>query len=257
MAKSKTSLTSTKSQQAIVLMPPALRKAYTTYCGIANEVATGVLTAYRAVGELIATISQDQEKYKPGAVELFAQASGVSVATFYKARALFEQYTEDEFKVLSTSQGPNKVRLNWSHVISLLSVSDKKARLNFQNKAIEHGWTAEQLHAAIQEKYGNRREGSGRQFAQPKTVMQGVVNFCEFTGELLKRVDQVWNLTINELAELPPEQFTVDSHTRLQALILLQGRAIEAYTEQKAKSERALMLMETSLNSRNLHLESQ
>ena len=241
-----------KAVRAISSMNPALMKVFTEGRGVLNEVSSGVISAYRTLGKLIKTVRDSPDKYKSGAVELLSAAYGVSAPLLYRAQALAEQYTDVEFKAMCNLKGPDGSRLNWSHIVCLLSVPDKAVRAKFQQQAVSNGWTAEELHTEIQGKYGNRRVGVGQKFAQPKTIVQGLNNFTDFTLDFLKRVDQIWDGTLTDLVEIPPDQFTVDAYERVLKLSALQGRAAETYTEQMNKSRQAAQVMETALRRRNL-----
>lgn len=241
MAKKRTTGLSTVSQaeRAVSLMEKPLKAAYKEVAAAIAEASSGALTAYRKIGEWVNQVSTDEE-YQVGAIKLLADATGIGIQTLYRARGLFEGYTPAEFKELCNAKTAVGSRLSWTHTLVLLSVPDKKARKKFQDQALEGCWTVEQLQKAVNDKYGNRREGSGPKFVKPKTVMQGLGNLCEFTGEFLTRSDKIWNRTIEELAEIPVDAFTDVDVERLQSLVERQTTAIRVYEQQRADCSRIL-----------------
>jgi len=234
----------TPAERALSSMSAPLLKLYKSqYVTVLNDAAKNALQSYRDMGDLVRTVTEDPDTFKAGAVELLAAAGGQSASMLYKARAFLDSYTAAEFRELCGMKGPHNLRLGWSHVIHLLSISDKKVRLKFQQQAVDQAWTADQLHAAIMAQYENRRPGSGRKFVKPKTVSQGIQNYCAFTGELIKRTEQVWSETLDELAEIPIESHTPESRDKLLELVRLQGQAIEGLNTQRDKCNKVLEMI--------------
>lgn len=212
-----------QQQQIVASMNDELREEYQRGLTLLNGATTELLSVYRQLGELISRVASQPGTYEPASVEKLAIAWNYTPTKLYKARAFFEQYTEDEYAALTQLRTPGGATLTWSHVIPLLSVTDKRRRRALEQLAVRESMSVRELELAVREQTGgatnNQRPGSGRRHVQPKSFTEGVRNFANVAGDLAKRADSVWLPMISQVAALPAEQVNSTTLTNLTALL--------------------------------------
>jgi hypothetical protein len=193
---------------AVSKMSPELREVYEEAREDRLAHAVAGLSYYRRLGRRVEEVTNNLEKYRAGAIDLLATALELSESQLYKTAAFFRLYSDAEFNLLCNVRTSTGDSLTWAHVLELLLVSDKTQRMRLQQQAAKNSWSAGELRQAIDEHLGtgNQRPGSGRPFVQPKSVLQGLKNFCAGTAEFKRRSEAVWDTVFENAASVPPDE---------------------------------------------------
>jgi len=104
----------------------------------------------------------------------FADQQAISQTTIRKVRAFAREYTAKELDELCRLRKPDGMPFHFGYIPYFLCVHRKTERQRIQRKAAEAGWTAPEVHAAIQQTHGGRRGGGGRPMKQPATAEAGL-----------------------------------------------------------------------------------
>lgn len=184
---------------------------------------------YHWIGTQVNQVRQDPESYltpeqaadRRDPVEILQAAIGLSVESVRKAVQFSTMYTEDEVKALMQrrSDSDPKFRLQWAHIIYLITVSDPKLRGEYQKKIFAECLSADDLHKMIVKKLGKRRSG-GRILGVPSTVPRQLEQVVDMTSSWLRRHDTVWNGASHSVyanvLNTPPDKYTVDTLSQLE-----------------------------------------
>jgi len=117
-------------------------------------------------------------------------------------------------------------RVTWTHVVHLLNLPSDGAREAFLRRVAEEGLTAADLQREIDEKYGNRRPGSGKQQKPPeppKSLSSGLKRALEKVSRLNAEHEHALFAQDFDLAERiqcePPDEITEEIRDQLDRLI--------------------------------------
>lgn len=147
-------------------------------------------TAWRREGQRQRYGNQDQTKMM---LHEAAATLKVRVPTLVLARKFADAYSEKEFNRLCTSRNKDtRMPLNVGHVIQLLYL-EKKDRKEWQDRAIENGWTASQLSAALGEQRGDESvESHKKPLKRLKTIDDVFRQLLADTRTWNRRCEEVW-----------------------------------------------------------------
>lgn len=203
----KRSETVARQKAAVAKMNAPLKRVYGQMRDRRVSIVHASLDYYREYGQQVEQVANDQDTYKSGAITLLSTALEVSESTLYKAAAFFRNYTDPEFAALCQLRTSTNDALTWSHVLHLLLVADKAVRLRLQTQAARQSWSSDELKEAVDEHLGteNQRPGSGRPFVKPKSVLQGLRNYCAASAEYTRRNAQVWDDVFEDALQAPPD----------------------------------------------------
>ena len=176
---------------------------------------TAILSTYYETGVLLKPVSSDHTKYGANAISRLEEQSGISKEQLYKMISFTEKYNKAQLEELCALQSPRGKHLTWGHVCHLLSVNVAETRYEWARKAADGEWTSDELLKALQAKRGNLRAGSGRKFAQPKDLKQGVANLSASVNDYVKRKAEVWEPMLEQLAEKTEDSFTAEDVVQL------------------------------------------
>jgi hypothetical protein len=102
------------------------------------------------------------EIYRKDFWERFSKEVDIHEKTLRDCKRFAERFDESQVREMI------KHGMTWTHVVHLLSLRTEKEEEDFVKRVAEEGLTAAALHKEISEKYGNRREGSGKQKKLPE-----------------------------------------------------------------------------------------
>jgi len=207
----------------------AMKKLVTTMVTRIGEQAEQNVLFYHWIGMQVQEVRKEPDAYLTpeqaadgkDPVELLQSAIGLSVESVRKAVQFSSMYTEDEVKALMgrRSDKDPKFRLQWAHIIYLITVSDSKLRAEYQKKIFTECLSADDLHKLIVKKLGKRRSG-GRILGVPSTVPRQLEQVVDMTASWLKRHDTVWNgkshSVYANVLNTPPDKYTVETLAQLE-----------------------------------------
>lgn len=104
----------------------------------------------------------------------FADQQAISQTTIRKLRSFAREYTAKELDELCRLRKPDGMPFHSGYIPYFLCVHRKTERQRIQRKAAEAGWTAPEVHVAIQQIRGGRRGGGGRPMKKPATAEAGL-----------------------------------------------------------------------------------
>ncbi len=130
----------------------------------------------------------------------FADSHGMNEHTMRKIRRFASEYSRRDLVALREPR-PNGLPLQWGHINYLLTIPDKSRRLAIQQRAIEEGWTAPQLNAAIHAK--RPAKGHGRPMKKPATPEAGLQQLMAEATMWIRRCEVVMLEVGREAAKKP------------------------------------------------------
>lgn len=219
-----------KMQSAVGAMSPKLRKVYQTLRSQRLTLIANSLQYYRELGEHIETVTADVNTYGAGAIKLLAKALEASEDGLYKARSFFKNYTDEEYEALVNLRTSVGDALTWSHVIQLLSISDRGKRTRLQEQAAKQSWTSEELRQAVTELIGdktNRTGNSGRKVLYPKNTLQGLRNYCVNAGEFVSKSEKLWGTFFENAFQASPDAVNQAELEQAERVVTLAAKALE------------------------------
>lgn len=190
-------------------------------------------------------LTPEQAADRRDPVEILQAAIGLSIESVRKAVQFSSMYSEDEVKQLMKrrSNRDPKFRLQWSHIIYLITVSDNKQREEYQRKIFDECLTADDLHKMIVKKLGKRRSG-GRILGIPSTVPRQLEQVVDMTSSWLRRHNTVWNGTSHSVyanvLNTPPDKYTVETLSQLERVSSTLQSVRDAATTDLASCDRTI-----------------
>lgn len=128
----------------------------------------------------------------------FADQQAISQTTIRKVRSFAREYTAKELDELCRLRKPDGMPFHFGYIPYFLCAHAKKDRQKIQRQAAKNGWTAPEVHVAIQQMHGGRRGGGGRPMKKPATAEAGLARItadgrlwarrCELVLAALKTV---------------------------------------------------------------------
>jgi len=119
------------------------------------------LTVKYTVGERILRIKNDPNKYGKAAVSAIAKKIGYDPSKLYDSANVAECWKKEEVEDLLAKKdqdGATRVGLTWSHLVTLTSIDDKRARKRFLDAAAEKGMSVRDLKKDIADAKAEARE---------------------------------------------------------------------------------------------------
>ena len=164
---------------------------------------------YRELSKIVQQIKDDPELSSINAVEYLSASISYEPNTLYKANVFLNNYTDSEYELLVKRLRPNGESLTWSHVLELLTVSDKRHRARLESIAANEGLTAADLRELIREEVNNgqsQRPGAGRPFPKPKNFKEFVKVSQRDIDYNCRKFDAISLPALEKEMELPPDQ---------------------------------------------------
>ena len=152
--------------------------------------------------------------------ETLEKRVGINSRILRQCMAFADMYDESDVDRLIEQE------ITWTHVVHLLSLPSVGAREAFLRRVAEEGLTAADLRREIDETYGNRRPGSGRQQKlpePPKSLSSGLRRTLEKVSRLNAEHEHALFGEEFDLAERvesePPDEITEETRDQLDRLI--------------------------------------
>jgi hypothetical protein len=111
---------------------------------------------------------------KQETLEAEARHAGLNHDLMQKAWRLAEAYTEEDVRAICRKVRERPARFGYTHLVKLLSVSDRGLRQELLDQAIDGQWSTGDLQRAIQARRG-RRPHVGKKPKEPKDVLEALV----------------------------------------------------------------------------------
>jgi len=189
-------------------MNTALRERYEELQKLLAE-ATGkdVRARYR-IGRLIADVKVSEQRYGARAVKNLAMALGRDEATLYRFALVAEAWNDRELEVLLARKTPHGEPLSFSHLVELAQVSNKTARDEMLEFALNYGVSVRELIEAIADTGAQRSERADgspsidsllRRVATTCDAVQRKIEISERLLSQLERTDPKANNSLEEL----------------------------------------------------------
>lgn len=170
-------------------LPEDLRELYHELRDVLNELNKHDLEKYFETGEIFNRGYEEiASRYKKAGQKLrgadvtgsLGRALGIHPRLLSHCRKLVKTYSRADYDALI------RHRASWSHIVHLIGVRDEGLRRELERKLLAEKLTAGQLKAAIQEKLGKRRVGSGRTPIIPGNVDDALTRLLDASDRYLK-----------------------------------------------------------------------
>jgi hypothetical protein len=159
------------------------------------------------------------EKALPGRADLLRRATQFAM----------EMTRNDAEELVALENTDAAYRLNWGHVIVLLTLKSKDSRLSFAKRAVKDLLDPAALHKLIQEKTG-KKGGGGRPHKLPVTVQGQLREILKKTHDWVAKHETVWDgkdaNAIQNILECAPDTVDVE--------MLENAKNTKQYLEQMA-----------------------
>jgi predicted nuclease of restriction endonuclease-like (RecB) superfamily len=116
---------------------------------VAQQVNTGLLTAYWNIGRIIVEHEQDNKYRAEYGAKTIKELSKVLTAEFGKGFSVSNIQFMRRFYQSYQIQQTASVKLTWSHYCELLSISDESKRSFYGKETINSGWSVRELKRQI------------------------------------------------------------------------------------------------------------
>jgi hypothetical protein len=155
------------------------------------------LRFYRWLGSKAAQLQEDVTTYGSNAINVISQQLQVAPAAIYKSIAFHNRYTEDDLdRLMRMSQnipGRFKPIVSWSHITHLVSIEDKKRRIELEDALIENNWSVQELQDAIKQEFGAaRKAGAGRPIKAPTNLRGSMTAASKTLETLITKTTAIW-----------------------------------------------------------------
>lgn len=132
--------------------------------------------------------------------------------------AHFAERFDDELMEMAIA-----ARLNWSHIVLLVTLPTRESCVSYIEKIVENRWTGNDLANALMQLFGNRREGSGRRNAVPRSLSSGLAKTLKSTAQFRRMMEQALFCDEFHVAEAvftePPDEISEMTSQQLRAAI--------------------------------------
>ncbi len=109
-------------------------------------------------------------------IQAFAETVGQTEDYVRKARLFEQRLTDTELRLLVTTYRDHGYQFPWGHLRILVSVKNPRRRHAYLTAAIENGWSAKTLIAAVQlGEQRTRRKCVGRKQTKPQSVEEALL----------------------------------------------------------------------------------
>lgn len=109
-------------------------------------------------------------------IKVFAEEEGLSEDYVRKARLFEQRMTDAELRLLAATYRDHGYQFPWGHLRILVSVQNPRRRHAYLTAAIENGWSAKTLIAAVQlGEQRTRRKCVGRKQTKPQSVEEALL----------------------------------------------------------------------------------
>lgn len=203
-------------------MNPALRSVFSDLQTQMVDRIEDNIRFYHQIGVRCKAIKADPNKYLTdeqklagiNPLDLLGAAASTSKGTFQKCTVFAETYDKEDLQRIFKyrNEEDKKWRLHWGHICVLLSVSDGRQRIRFEEESAKHMWEPTDLAKAVQEFFGGKRSKGQRPFAIPKTVPSQISQIRNLSSTWVKKNSQIWNgeknNVFNNILQLEPEKYT-------------------------------------------------
>lgn len=196
--------------------------------------ATGGLQFFWERGEVVNNVSQNRSidgrsvvDYGENAVELLAQALGMSTSRIYRVKSFFQLYTQEEVTELVNRVREANYELGWGHVQEVLSIQDNKGknanklRKDMIEVAIASKLSVRAIRAEVLARFGQKPEAKT---TRPKAAAK---KMCLYADKFIERFDEYLGSVFAATDDAPGEDDLEQVRVRLQSVEERLHSAIE------------------------------
>jgi hypothetical protein len=164
-------------------------------------------------------------------------------------------YSKEELEQLCTKTLPSGEPLSWSHVRTLIPVTDAKQRQELLDKAVKEGLTCMELAQEVKNLMDRPSvDGRGRPPRQPKDFDTAVAQQKKHCGDWDRRYFKVWapedKSLVAHAAKLAPNEITEDHLRQARELANELRRVADQANDQADKADQVVKTFEHILEDR-------
>lgn len=189
--------------EALELMSSELKTVYRQIEQHMASARSTTITTYYAMGQLVQQVNEHPENYSSvdgtTGMALLKMVFGSDRSTILKSAQFARTCEPDEVnQLLSLRSEDTGFCLTWKHIIYLITVETKAARLAYAETAVRKCLDPASLSQLLQKKTGRSGSG-GRPHTQPKSVWAMLTNIAKVAKDFISRQESVWDGTENSI----------------------------------------------------------
>lgn len=181
-----------------------------------------------------------------GLVDQWAQGLGINSRSLRICLKIVNLYAPEEFRI-RISRSP----IGWTHLVHLVTIEDPQEREQLEDDIVVNQWSAKELASEIRGRHGNRRRGSGRQPAVPRSLEEGLDQLLAELRKLRDRCQQVWfgdrYDIVSAISDVPPEELNADLGNKIQQAVKLLEELPELASREAERLREGLEWVEEAL----------
>lgn len=192
-----------RRSEALKLMSSELKTVYRQIEQHMASARSTTITTYYAMGQLIQAVNEHPENYTSTdgttGISLLKMVFGSDKSTLLKSAQFARTCEPDEVtQLLGLRNDDTGFCLTWKHIIYLITIETKAARLAYAETAVRKCLDPASLSQLLQKKTGRSGSG-GRPHTQPKSVWAMLTNIVKVSKDFVSRQESVWDGTENSI----------------------------------------------------------
>lgn len=247
-------------------MAPALRQLAAEWQQDVIEQVQNNIQFYWSAGDKVLDLEEHPERYLTAEqkakgvrpLDLFMNFFSTSSSSITKAIRFRKLYpTKADLNRLFGYRNPENAgfRINWGHVVYLITVEVAATRIKFEERCAANGWEPDELHEMIMKHFnGSRRPGSGRPIGIPKTVPKQLTQIIDMSSLWLRRANDVWHgsnhSVFSNVMNVAPDQYTTKTLADLEAVASLLESVKTAAESETEVCNRTIQHVKSALEVR-------
>ncbi len=242
-----------KRQSLVEQMTDALLWKFEEIRAFVIDEAISIFKRRHRLGRMVLEVTKDPDKYGKQAVEQMSSLLNMDNSLLYNAKLFAERYSENDLDELTKLRNNHGDSLTWSHVVQLIRVPDRDARLKLQQETVDNNWTYQELLKFVQDAKGGKTSKGGRPLAKPSDLSGVVTQIESMSSKWLRCNNEIWvddNKGVAALAdELSEDKFNTKIIVELRDLenkVKMMATAADVLADELAS---ARVKLEASLDS--------
>lgn len=182
----------TARQEIINEMPDALLWKFEEIRAFVIDEAISVFRRRHKLGCMVLEVTNDEDKYGKHAVDQMSKLLSMDNSLLYNAKLFAERYSMNDLEELTNLRNRIGDSLTWSHVVQLIRVPDRDARLQLQQQTADNSWTYQELLKQVQDNKGGKTSKGGRPLAKPTGLDGFITQVDSMSSKWIKCSNDIW-----------------------------------------------------------------
>lgn len=195
---------------------------------IISDSRSFTLRSYYQLGKVVLEVRENPDVYGPDAWDQLCKALPGYRRTMQNAAIFRKNFTEAEFdELLQMRDEESGFAIQWSHVVLVLGIEDKKLRKQLLQQALKKKLDARDFHETVKAAMGGARRAGGRPVTMPDSLRGQVSQVYRVTRQWVQK-GKLWlglegdgPSVFDNILQLdePPDDETFDRLLELETLL--------------------------------------